>query len=804
MDNKELISAMTLEEKASMTTGKNFWETYNIDRLGVKSLFLSDGPNGLRKQAEKADHIGLNASVPATCFPSAATMANSWDLETEYEVGMALGEEAESNNVNVLLGPGTCLKRNPLCGRNFEYFSEDPYLAGKMAGSFIKGIQSNKVAACIKHFAANNQEERRMVIDTIVDERTLRELYLTAFEIAIKDAEPKTLMSSYNKINGCFANENKHILLEILRREWNYKGVVVTDWGGDNDRVEGLKCGNDLEMPTSGTVAVHEIIDAINSGKISEEVLNECVARILELGESTRQENVKPFDVEAHHNIARKAAAESVVLLKNEGNLLPLAEKSRLAFIGDFVKNPRYQGAGSSNVNPTRLDNTYECLKDYGFSSVTYAQGYERFGKADRKLIAEACKAAKECETVVLYLGLDEKSEVEGLDRKTLSIPQNQIDLLEAVSKVNPNTVVVLSCGCVVEMPWIANAKALVHSYLSGQGGASAVLDVLFGKVNPSGKLTETFPLAYTDIPSASHFPGKEVSVEYREGIYVGYRYFSTANKNVLFPFGFGLSYTSFGYSDISVEENQVKFKVTNTGNVFGKEVCQLYVGLKNSKIFRARRELKGFSKVSLESGETKEVVIPFDEFTFRYFNTATNSWEVEGGIYDIEIGASSENIVLSASLSMKGTAAEIPYTKEMYPSYYSAKVLDVNLNEFEQLLGASVPYPKWDKSKPLGYNDTLSQMAYAKGGFARFGFHCMNGFYKFCKLTHNDAMVNNFEMSLFNLPFRGFVRLAGGGFDWGMVDGILTIVNGHFWKGLHQLIKAKRSKAKRDKELKR
>lgn len=801
MNNKELIKQMTLDEKAALTTGKNFWETFNIDRLGIKSLFLSDGPSGLRKQAEKADHIGLNASVPATCFPSAATMANSWDVEVEYEVGKALGEEAVSNNVNVLLGPGSCMKRNPLCGRNFEYFSEDPYLSGKMAGAFIKGIQSNPVAACIKHYAANNQEERRLVIDTIIDERTLREIYLTAFEIAVKEANPMSLMTAYNKINGEYANEQKHVLLEILRKEWGYRGMVVTDWGGDNDRVEGLKCGNDLEMPSCSGVSDLEIINAIKEGKIPESLLDESVERLLDLADKTCQTEHKPFDVEAHHNVALKAAASSIVLLKNEENILPLAPKSKLAFIGDFVKTPRYQGAGSSVVNPTKLDNTFDCLKEYGFDTVSFEQGFERNGKKNQKLIDKACLAAREAETVILYLGLDETSEVEGLDRTTLSIPQNQIDLLEAVAKVNPNVVVVLSCGCVVDMPWINNVKGLLHGYLGGQAGAGAVLDVLFGKVNPSGKLNETYPLSYADIPSASHFPGHEVSVEYREGIYVGYRYFVTKGKEVLFPFGYGLSYTSFEYSNIKTTDKGVSFTLTNTGKIPGREVVQLYIEKEGSDIFRAKRELKGFTKVSLEPNESKEITIPFDEYTFRYFNTKTNKWEIEGGEYKVEIAASATDIRLSETVTKKGTTTEVPFTKEQLPSYFSQDVLNVSLEEFETLMERKIPSSKWDKTKPLGYNDTLNQLAYAKGGFARFASRAMNRFYKFCKLTNNTAMVNNFDMFLFHMPFRGIARMSGGMFDFAMIDGILTIVNGHFWKGLHQLLKAKKAKGKRDKE---
>lgn len=793
MKHEDLIKSLSLEEKASLTTGKNFWETRNIDHAGIKSIFFSDGPSGLRKQAGSADQIGLNESIPATCFPSAAAMANSWDLEIEEKIGEALGKEAAANSVNVVLGPGICIKRNPMCGRNFEYFSEDPYLAGKMAAACVKGIQKNNVAACVKHYAANNQEERRLVIDTIVDERTLREIYLTAFEIAIKESKPKVLMSSYNMINGVHANENNLTMKKILRDEWGFEGVAITDWGGENNRVEGLKCHNELEMPSCANISDKQIVEAVKSGKIPESLLDECVDNLLTLIDNT---NITPtkISIDEHHQLAREVAANSAVLLKNEDNILPLDSSKKIAFIGDFIKTPRYQGAGSSIVNPTKLENTFDVLKEHGTENAIYSPGFERFGKANKKLLDDACNLAKDCDAVVLYLGLDEKSEIEGVDRKNISLPKNQIDLLKAVAAVNKNIVVVLSCGCVVEMPWISDTKGLLFASLAGQAGAGAVLDIIFGKINPSGKLSETFPLHYEDEPSAPYFPGHQVSVEYRESIFVGYRYFCTAEKNILFPFGFGMSYTNFKYSDLVIAENQVSFTITNTGNRAGSEIAQLYIGKNDSQIFRASRELKGFSKVKLESGESKKIVIPFDEYSFRYFNVATGKWETESGSYKIEIGASCSDIRLNGEIAKVGTTEIIPYDKNKLPSYFSKNLHDVPTEEFEKLLGHKAPNPKWDKSKPLGYNDTFSQMFYAKGITGKLGYVFLHIVYRWCKLTHNETMVNNFDMSFFHMPFRNIVQMSGGKFSFEMLDGLLMMVNGHLFKGMSHFSKAQKA----------
>ncbi|SDY10827.1 beta-glucosidase [Evansella caseinilytica] len=796
MKYKELINKMTLEEKASLMSGKDFWQTQDIERLGINSMFLADGPHGIRKQKEAADHLGLNASIPATCFPTAATVANSWNEALGEKVGEYLGEEAVAQKVNVLLGPGINMKRNPLCGRNFEYFSEDPYLAGKLAAAYISGIQSRGISACVKHFAVNNQEERRMSIDTIVDERTLREIYLTAFEIAVKEGGTKTVMSAYNMLNGAYTNESLHLMRTILRDEWAYDGVVVTDWGGSNDRVSGLLAGNELEMPTTAGETNKEIIEAINEGKLDEARLDECVDRLLELIFTTEEvfnTPLRDFDVEEHHRLAQQVAEESIVLLKNEDDILPLRKDKKVAVIGDFAKEARYQGAGSSIVNPTRLENTLDALEETGLVSIGYEPGFERYGKKNRKKMAKACALAKQADVILLYIGLDEVTEAEGLDRQSMAIPENQIELLHALHEVNPNIVAVLSCGSAVEMPWIGKVKGLLHGYLSGQAGAKAILRVLSGEVNPSGKLAETYPLQYEDIPSSKQFPGKEVSVEYREGPFIGYRYFDTANVNVLFPFGYGLSYTTFVYSDLKVSKDGIHFNITNTGDTAGMEAAQLYVGCQSEKIFRPKKELKGFAKVFLSPGETKTVTISFDDKTFRYFNVNTNQWEIEEADYKIMIGASSADIRLTATHYVEGTGAPLPYEREKLPTYYSGKVAKVSVEEFEQLIGRKVPVSTWDRTKPLGYNDTIAQCQYAKGCFARFAFRSITFAHWFLRKIGKRSTANLIMMSVYHMPFRGIARMTGGIVNMPMLDGMLMIVNGRFFKGLRHVLRERK-----------
>ena len=599
---------MTLEEKARMMSGKNTWETVDFPQYGIPSMCLSDGPHGLRRQAGAGDHLGLNASLPATCFPTAASVANSWDEQLGEEIGTALAEEAVTMGVNVILGPGLNIKRSPLCGRNFEYFSEDPYHAGKMAAAYIRGIQSLGIAACPKHFAANSQELRRMANDSVVDERTFRELYTTGFEIAVKEGKAKSIMSSYNEVNGIYANENSHMLQEILVDEWGFDGFVVSDWGGSNDHALGVKNGSHLEMPGTGNSGVHDIVKAVKDGNLIEEVLDrrldELLSVIFDTHQATEEKKGTSFDIEAHHKLARKAAQESIVLLKNEDNILPLQPGTKVAVIGDFAKIPRYQGAGSSLVNPAKQpESILGEIGNSGLEMIAFEQGYRRNKKSDAKLIECAKEAAKKAEVVLIFAGLDEISESEGLDRTHMNMPQAQNLLIDEISTVNPNVIVVLSAGSAVEMPWYSYVRGIVHGYLGGQAGASAMLNVLTGKVCPSGKLNETYPVHCEDNPVLHYYPSKERSSEYRESLYVGYRYYTTVDKKVRFPFGFGLSYTTFKYSDLKVDDSGVTFQIRNTGKTAGTEIAQLYIGRKSETVFRPVLELKGFARVTLESG---------------------------------------------------------------------------------------------------------------------------------------------------------------------------------------------------------
>ena len=662
MKNAEIIQQLNLEQKCALLSGETVFTTRGYKKAGIPSITLSDGPNGVRKQAGAADHLGLNPSVPATCFPTAATVACSWDPALGEQVGQAMGEEAAAQEVSVLLGPGLNTKRSPLCGRNFEYFSEDPYLSGKMAAGYVRGIQSEGISACPKHFAVNSQELRRMASDSVVDERSLRELYLTGFEIVVKEAHPKTIMSSYNLINGTYANENAHLLQDILRKDWGFDGAVVTDWGGSNDHALGVKNGSTLEMPAPGGDAVRELLKAVETGKITEADVDARLDELLTLVFDTHaavENHSREFDADAHHALARRAAAESTVLLKNEEGLLPLAAGARVAVIGDFAETPRYQGAGSSAVNSIKVDTFLECLKESGLNSVGFAAGFDRQGKPDAAKKAEAAALAAKADVVLLCLGLDEIKESEGLDRADMKLADNQIELLQAVQQANPNTVVVLSAGASLETPWLTHCKALVYGALGGQAGAGAMVDVLTGKVNPSGKLAETFPRKLSDTPAYLSFPGERETSVYTEGVFVGYRYYDTKEADVLFPFGHGLSYTTFAYSDLRLshsivregEDVQVTVTVTNTGAVSGKETVQLYVAPPKGERHRPVRELKGFAKVSLQPGESKDVQFTLDKRSLAYYEPELHDFYAESGTYQICVGASSRDLRLTGSL---------------------------------------------------------------------------------------------------------------------------------------------------------
>jgi beta-glucosidase len=799
MKYKDLISKMTLEEKCSLFSGKGNFTSKEIKRLGVPSMYLSDGPHGLRKQAGTADHLGLNPSWPATCYPTAATMANSWDIELGEKLGRYLGTEAKAQGVNILLGPGLNIKRSPLCGRNFEYFSEDPYLSGKMAAAYIRGIQSKGIAACPKHFAVNNQELRRMHNDSVVDQRALREIYLTGFEIAVKEGNPFAVMTSYNKVNGTYANEHPQLLREILTDEWGFNGLVVTDWGGSNDRTAGLVFGNQLEMPGTAGDSDREIVKAVKEGRIAESLVDKRVDEYLRVLFATLiPDDASDFDIDAHHAFARGAAAASIVLLKNQDNFLPLKKGTKVAVAGSFAEKPRYQGSGSSTVNPTRLDIPLDSLKESGLEVVGYADAYLRYGGVDDSLLKAAVDLVQQVEVVLLYMGLDELSESEGIDREYIRLRENQVAVLRTISKVNPNVVVILSGGAPVEIPWIDSCKALVHGYLGGQAGAGAMVDILLGKINPSGKLAETWPVKYEDTPAFNYYPGTEKTSEYRESIFAGYRYYGTSGVPVRFPFGYGLSYTSFDYSNLKANDTTVSFTVTNTGYRQGADVVQLYVAVKRSKIYRPIRELKGFEKVHLQPGESKVITMPLDKDVFRYFNTSTNRYEVEDAVYSIQIGASSDDIRLEADMKIQGTSPSLAYSPDKLPGYYSGKVNNISNTEFETLLGYPIPKSKWDRSKPLERNDTFSQLFYAKSLIGRL-------VYKILTLK-KERMGKNGEQDLnilfiYNLTFRGVAKMMGGVVDIVMVDALLEIFNGHFFKGMGHLVAAwirKRRESKR------
>lgn len=791
LKHPEIIKKLSLDEKCYLLSGKDFWSTYSYESKGIPSINLSDGPHGIRKQEGAGDQLGLNGSVPATCFPTAATIANSWDPSLGEEIGRNLGEEAACQDVAVLLGPGLNIKRSPLCGRNFEYFSEDPYLAGKMAAGYIRGIQENGVSACPKHFAANNSELRRQASNSVVDERTFREIYLTGFEIAVKEAHPKSIMSSYNEINGVYANENEHLLQEILRDQWGFDGFVVSDWGAGNDFVAGVKAGSHLEMPTTGGDSAEQLIKAVKEGRIEESMVDRRVDELLDVVFSTHKAlepyKGRSFDVNAHHEAARRASEQSIVLLKNEDNILPLAEGTRAAVIGDFAEKPRYQGAGSSVVNPTKLDSTMDVIGGFPLEIVGFEKGYPRVGPADPDMQSAAVELAKKADVVLLYIGLDEISESEGLDRPHMRLPESQSALLKAVAAVNKNIVVVMSAGSAVEMPWIDSCKAIVHGYLCGQAGASAVLKVITGQINPSGKLSETYALSYNDVPSAPYFPAKERSVEYREGLYVGYRYFETAGKPVLFPFGFGLSYTTFEYSDLEVSSEEVSFTLTNTGKMDGAEVAQVYVSATSPRIYRPKKELKGFAKVFLKAGESQKVVIPLDDKAFRYFNTKTDRFEIDGGTYDILVGASVADIRLSGQVQVKGTEAELPCDISALPDYRDGKIENIPDKEFEALLGHPIPDGSW--TGDLRMNDAIAQLYYAKSLKARFvGKILQNMLNKSMAKGKPDLNI----IFITNMPFRAIGKMAGGMVSQRMCESIITIVNGHaiaFFKGLGGLI---------------
>lgn len=718
MKYSEIINKMSLEEKAMLCVGADYWNSKEFKKYGIPKITMSDGPHGLRVQKAAKDNLGINESEISVCFPAGATIANSWDRKIAYLLGETLGKEARAENINIVLGPAINIKRSPLCGRNFEYFSEDPYLTGILGGEYVKGLQSQNVGACVKHFAVNNQENRRRTIDVIIDERNLREIYLKAFEMIIKNSKPWSIMSAYNKVNGEYCSENSHLMKEILRKEWDFQGIVISDWGAENDRVKGIENEHELEMPGGRGNGIEQIIEAVKIGKIPENKLNNIIDRIIDLAKRcNNNQKQETYDKEKHHNIAQKIAEESIVLLKNDDNILPLKNR-KIALIGDMAKNPRYQGAGSSTINPYKIENAYNNLKENNII-FEYAKGYEKIeSENDETLRKEAIEIAKKNEIVIIFAGLTENFESEGIDRKNLNIPQNQNKLIEEICKVNKNVIIVLSNGSPILMPWKDKVKAIITGYLGGEAGAKAMINCILGKINPSGKLAETYPKKIEDTPCFKNYPGTELTVEYKESIYVGYRFYDTTNIDVLFPFGYGLSYTTFTYSNLKINQKKdkiiVTFKIKNTGNFKGKEIAQLYISQENPKTFKSKKELKGFEKVELEAGEEKEISITLNNDSFEYYNPEIKRWAIEEGTYKILIGKSSRNIELEDKIFIKSNDKNIE--KEYPIKYYKGNIHEINDKEFEKLLERKIP-KRHLNIEEINEENTLEQIKETKIG---------------------------------------------------------------------------------------
>jgi len=805
---QELIAQMTLEEKASLCSGKDFWYLKGIERLGIPSIMVTDGPHGLRKTASTSSKPSITNTVPATCFPTASALAATWDRDLIFQVGQALGDECRQEKVGVILGPGANIKRSPLCGRNFEYFSEDPYLAGEMAASHINGVQSRGVGASLKHYAVNNQEYRRMAIDAVVDERALREIYLAGFERAVRGAQPWTVMCAYNRVNGTYCSEHETLLTRILKEEWGHTGLVVTDWGAINDRVEGLKAGVELEMPGLPNGNDASIVAAVQSGRLDEAVLDRAVERLLTLIFKAHETLAADFsyDKDAHHTLARIVAGEGAVLLKNEANLLPLPGNGRVALLGRFAKQPRYQGAGSSLMNPTRLDNLADELgKLIGVENILYADGYtDRGDVVDQALINEALAAARQAQVVVVCAGLTDLDEVEGLDRSHMKLPTGHDALIHALAAAHPRVVVVLSNGSPVEMPWAENVGAILEGYLGGQAGAGGVADILTGRVNPGGKLAETFPHKLEDNPSHYYFPGGPATVEYRESVYIGYRYYDSVGQEVLFPFGHGLSYTTFEYRQLELSRDPmpedgrltVTFKVKNTGGVAGSEIAQLYVSDLGSTAFRPRKELKGFAKVRLEPGQETTLSMELDRRAFAWYNTSLEAWSVEAGQFEILMGASSRDIRLRASLHVTSDLQPASISgRDRSPAYhYFPRGASVSQRDFEDLLGRELPANLSSQKGTYSINTPIGDMSDALIGRMLHNYMGKQ-IRKLIAGQEETPTAKLMEVMIDEAPLRTLLMAGDGAISRPMLDAMLIMINGHFFKGAAALLKAVRNK---------
>jgi beta-glucosidase len=804
MDIKNLIGKLTLEEKCALASGVSFWDTTPISRLDIPSVNMADGPHGLRKEVIKSDVANvMQESQPATCFPTAVTLASSWDRQIVAEVADAIAEECIDQDVTTVLGPGINIKRNPLCGRNFEYFSEDPLLAGELGAAFVNSVQARGVGTSLKHFAANSQEYRRLVTSSEVDERALREIYLPAFEITVKKAQPYTIMCSYNPINGVHASDNKKLLTDILRDEWGYEGIVISDWGAVNDRIKGIQAGLDLEMPSSNGVNDDEIALAVKNGKLDEKDLDIVVERLLKYvkkcAENREKNGGKKCDYKAHHKIAKKAAAAGAVLLKNAADILPLKEDANIAVVGSMAKVMRYQGSGSSRINPTELVSFTDYLDKIG-KSYDYAQGYIPEGDGrNKKLLKEAVEKAKGKDYVLAFIGLTDEYESEGFDRTHLDLPEGHNELIEKLIEANENVIVVLSCGSPVTMPWLGKVKGVLNLYLSGQAGGEACYDLLFGKTCPSGKLAETFPLSLSDNPAYLYYQMGPQTVEYRESIFVGYRYFDTANKEVLFPFGYGLSYTTFEYSNLTLDKKEisgndiltVSFDIKNTGNYDGAEIAQVYVKAADSEIFREEKTLQGFEKVFLKKGEKKTVTVSLDKRAFAFYNVEEKDWTVEGGKYEILVGAASNDIRLSDTVEAEKVELRIPDYKESAPVYYNiGAASNIPDRQFEALLGHELVENRALKKGEIDYNSTLEDVrCTAFGRLVRWAVYTFSA----VVLPKGSPLYlkKMVKMSSVVMPLRSMYTMTNGQISRQTVDGLIVAFNGKFFKGIFMALKA-------------
>ncbi len=776
MDIEKILQNMTLEDKIALCSGADFWETKAYEKYGIPSIHLSDGPNGLRKQerGSGADMLGVNESRPATCFPAAVTTASSWDPALLETVGRAIGEEAREQGVGVVLGPSLNLKRNPLCGRNFEYFSEDPYLAGKLAAGYIRGVESQGIGSSLKHFAANSQELSRFNSDSVVDERTLRELYLSAFETAVKEGKPSTVMCAYPKLNGVHCSDSKELLTDILRKEWGFDGLVVTDWGAMNDRIEGFRAGCDLNMPGGSAYMEKEALEAVKNGMLPQSAVDDSARRVLKLvfrvTEALKEKAVCDYD--AHHALAARAAEQGAVLLKNEGNILPLEDGQSVALIGHMAKEMRFQGAGSSHINPTRVTNPADAMP-----GLPYAPGCDGRGDTTDTLIAQAVELAKRVEVPVVFAGLPGRYESEGFDRSDMKIPEGHLRMINAVAEANPNTAVVLLCGAPVECPWADKVRAILYMGLPGQAGGDAIANLLYGRVNPSGRLAESWPLRYEDCPSAPSY-GKTKDALYMEGVYVGCRYYDKAQKAVRWPFGHGLSYTGFGYSGLRAEGRTVSVTVANTGTVAGAEVVQLYVRPPQDGIHRPVRELKGFRKIFLEPGESRTVSFTLDDRSFAVWQ---DGWRVSAGAYGVEIGG------LTTEIQVAGENLPVPDWQA--GSWYETCAGTPTQEDWEAMLGRKYVPPVLKKGEFTMDNTVMEMKDYSlmmKIMYKAVESTVAKGFGG--KADYENPEFRMMMASSAGSPLRSMQ--ISGGMKGGLMQGLLDIANGHFLRGIGKMIR--------------